>query len=642
MSSRESIIVTLRLAGQKAFAAGAKMASGALGGIGTSAERSERRVSKSTGSMSTAFGGLATMVGSGAVALGAAGTAAAAMGVKFNAGMEQTKVAFTNLLGGGKEAQAMLDRLYDLAKNTPFEFPQLAKSTQMLLGFGMSAKDVVPTMTTLGDAVAGVGGGPEQIESLTRALGQMQAKGKVSSEELLQMAEAGVPALKLLADQLGLTGAELDKKLRAGAISADQGIGALIEGMKKKYGGLAEAQSKTFSGQLSSLKDSVMQTLGAATEPLFGFLRNTVLPVVNRITDRVNAWVKAGGIDALLDKAKAVTNMLRAGFDPNAIIRGGGVGGGLGDALFKMGQTARKAMPLIKAGFAFVKDSVSELWDALKPLQPFIANILFPLLKGFAIGALGSIVGIIKLLIPIIRILAIALGWIGQKAEPLRPIFEKIGLVLGWIYGPAVFGKILTMLPKVGAAFAFIGSKLAWITKLWFGFQSIIAKAIGAVFGRLFGVVAGHFGKIAAFLGRIPGKWLDLGRRAAQALLRGLVSAFAKGTALASNIGGALVKWINDNTPFGDTINLPKPLPDIHLPALAGGGVMPWNGAALVGEQGPELVSLRKGMHVTPNERLALASARSGPTNVTTRVYLKDREIAQAVGTFYADQRARA
>jgi tape measure domain-containing protein len=48
-------------------------------------------------------------------------------------------------------------------------------------------------MTAIGDAVAGVGGGADAIDRVSLAIGQMQAKGRVQSEELLQLAEAGVP-----------------------------------------------------------------------------------------------------------------------------------------------------------------------------------------------------------------------------------------------------------------------------------------------------------------------------------------------------------------------------------------------------------------------------------------------------------------
>src|SRR4051812_20390538 len=121
MAGRESIVVTLRLAGQKAFAAGAKAASGSLRGIGTAADTAGRKTADAQRKAVTAgeaFAGLGGLARNGALALGGMGAAAAGMGVKFDASMEQNRVAFTNFLGSGEAADKMLSRLYDVAKKT--------------------------------------------------------------------------------------------------------------------------------------------------------------------------------------------------------------------------------------------------------------------------------------------------------------------------------------------------------------------------------------------------------------------------------------------------------------------------------------------------------------------------------------------
>jgi tape measure domain-containing protein len=395
----DSVVVMLRLVGGRAFTSGLAASAVGLEAFETKAEGASRQgdaLNRSSGRLKGAMGAIGSVAMGVGAAAGAAGVAATAMGLKFNASMEQSRVAFTNLLGSGERAEAMLDRLYNLAKQTPFEFPQLTQASQKLLGFGMAAKDVIPSMRTIGDAIAGVGGGAAEIDSVTRAIGQMQAKGKVSSEELLQLAEAGVPAYKLLADQLGITGAQLDKQLRAGAISADKGIGALMEGMRSKYGGMAKAQSKTFSGMLSSMKDSAMQILGEITMPLFTGLRDDVMPALNKL--------------------------LSSG---------------------KLQQLAKQGMAAIGDAFRAVVPYVRDLIEALKPLAPFIENILWPLLKGFGIGVLGGLAASLKILIPIIRILASVLGWIGEKARPLRGVFQSIGQVMGFVFGGPVVLKII-------------------------------------------------------------------------------------------------------------------------------------------------------------------------------------------------------
>src|SRR5262245_36955397 len=301
--STNNVIVRLQMLGAQASNAASNAAASSVRGIGRAADESGGTVGKFSASMDKLSGPLSA-VGTATMALesgmAVAGTAAVGMGLKFNASMEQSQVAFTNLLGSSGEAKEMLDTLYNLAAKTPFEFPQLAQATQRLLGFGMAAKDVVPTMSAVGDAVAAAGGGAEQIDRVSTAMGQMQAKGKVSSEELLQLAESGVPALRILQDELGLTGQQLSKKLQAGAVDAKTGIDALVTGIEKRYGGMAQAPSKTFSGMMSTLKDNATQILGKVTLPLFNVLRDKVLPEVNKVTEAIGKWVDAGGIQHVM------------------------------------------------------------------------------------------------------------------------------------------------------------------------------------------------------------------------------------------------------------------------------------------------------------------------------------------------------
>src|SRR4051812_4912801 len=259
MAISQDVIARLRMLGAASFTTAAKTAASGVRDIGDAQESTAKKgqafgkfMNKSQGTF-TALGVASTRL---AMGVGAAGVAAVGMGVKFNAGMEQSRVAFTNLLGSSSKANAMLNELYSIAAHTPFEFPQLTQATQRLIGFGMKASDVIPTMKAVGDAVAAAGGGADQIDRVSLALGQMQAKGRVSAEELNQMAESGVPALKILQEQLGLTGAQLAKKMQKGAVSADVGIAALVKGMSKRYKGAAAAQSKTFNGMLSTLKDN--------------------------------------------------------------------------------------------------------------------------------------------------------------------------------------------------------------------------------------------------------------------------------------------------------------------------------------------------------------------------------------------------
>lgn len=174
---------------------------------------------------------------------------------------ETTEISFTTMLGSAEAARDMMETLADFAAHTPFELSGLQESTRQLLAYGFAAEDIVPMLTKVGDAVAALGTGQAGIESVTRALGQMQTRGKVSAEEMLQLTEAGIPAWRYLAEAIGTDTAGAMQKVTDGAVSAADGIKAITDGMERDFGGMMEAQSKTVEGLMSNLSDAIEQPL---------------------------------------------------------------------------------------------------------------------------------------------------------------------------------------------------------------------------------------------------------------------------------------------------------------------------------------------------------------------------------------------
>lgn len=201
-------------------------------------------------------GALGVIAGVG-VALGALGVAS----VKAAGQMEQTRIAFTTLLKDGEKAKSFLSELEKFAASTPFELPGVLDASKRLLAFGFSAEQVIPILTAVGDSAAALGIGEEGIQRLTLAIGQMQAKGKVSAEEMLQLAEAGVPAWEMLANKIGTDIPTAMDKASKGQISAAEGIQAVISGMNSKFGGMMEQQAQTVNGIMSNIQDSVTQSM---------------------------------------------------------------------------------------------------------------------------------------------------------------------------------------------------------------------------------------------------------------------------------------------------------------------------------------------------------------------------------------------
>ena len=188
-------------------------------------------------------------------ALGALGIYA----VKAGGELQNVQVAMTNMLGSAEKATAFVKELQDFAANTPFEFNDVTKASQKFLAFGFTAEQIIPTLTAVGDAAAGVGAGQDGVNRLTIALGQIAAKGKLASQEIMQITELGIPAWQLLADKLGTDVATAQDMVTKRMVDSQMALDALVGGMENRYGGMMEQQSGTIIGTWSNLMDGLGQ-----------------------------------------------------------------------------------------------------------------------------------------------------------------------------------------------------------------------------------------------------------------------------------------------------------------------------------------------------------------------------------------------
>lgn len=186
------------------------------------------------------------------VALGALGVAS----IKMASDMQVNKTSFTTLLGSAEAAEKMLKDLASFAADTPFELPGLVVAAKKLMAFRFAAEDIIPIMSAVGDAIALVGGGQEAIDGVIRALGQMQAKGKLNAQDMNQLAERGINGWKYIAEEMGITVAEVMALSEKGAIDATTAINAVVKGMQTNFKGGMEALSKEIPGLLSTIKDN--------------------------------------------------------------------------------------------------------------------------------------------------------------------------------------------------------------------------------------------------------------------------------------------------------------------------------------------------------------------------------------------------
>ncbi len=214
----------------------------------------------------------------------------------FTQQLENAQITYTQLFGNTALAEEFLVVLKEFASVTPFSFKEAEAGARQLLAYGIQMKNVMYVMQGVMSASA-LTGNPEAVDRISRALGQIQTKGRLAAEEVRQLAEAGVPAYQILREELGLTADDMQNIGKAG-IPASKAINALVDGMNKRFGGGVEALARTTSGLLNKIGDDLLQLGTRVFEPVTKWLRS-ILEYVSVFVARLRTIADRGGIGAV-------------------------------------------------------------------------------------------------------------------------------------------------------------------------------------------------------------------------------------------------------------------------------------------------------------------------------------------------------
>lgn len=201
---------------------------------------------------------------------------------------EQAEIAFTTMLGSAEKAAAFIADLEQFAKDTPFDVPQMRDNARMLMAFGFEAERVLPIMTALGNASSGLGTGAEGIERMARALGQIRAKGRLQGEEALQLMEAGIPVLEILAEATGATQAQIQDEMSKGLVPAEAAINLILEGMNRRFPNMMDKLAGSMAGLWAQIQETFETDI----------LRKWGQGIAEELRPRLNAlnnWIEQNG-----------------------------------------------------------------------------------------------------------------------------------------------------------------------------------------------------------------------------------------------------------------------------------------------------------------------------------------------------------
>lgn len=257
------------------------------------------------------------------VAVAAVGAVTAALGagvvagVKYNASIESYQTSFEVMTGSAEKAAEVIDKLKKVGAETPFELPDLADTTQLLMNYGFSADEAMDKMMMLGDISQG---SAEKMSRIATAYGQMSSAGKVSLEDVKQMIEAGFNPLQEISESTGESMASLYDRISKGTISVDEITASMQRATSEggKYFQSMEKQSQTFSGLISTLKDNAQQLLGEVVKPISDGLTESLLPAAISAIEQLTQGFEENGVAGMIQAAGNIVNGLITGIMENA------------------------------------------------------------------------------------------------------------------------------------------------------------------------------------------------------------------------------------------------------------------------------------------------------------------------------------
>ena len=263
-----------------------KMTSAGLAGLGKGG----------SAALSKGFAGTAIALKAGIGAALAGGAAAMGVGVKAvnsAADFEQTKVAFTTLIGDAAKAEQTLAKLRTLGAETPFEFPELADAGRKLIAFGESADTVPETLRRIGDVSAGI---QAPIGEIAEIYGKARVQGRLFAEDVNQLTGRGIPIIGELARQFGVNESQVRKLVESGQVGFPQIEKAFINMTSQggKFAGMMETQSKTTKGLFSTLKDAFGEVFLALGTPINDAIRPLVAEAINLVSQLAPMAAEAG------------------------------------------------------------------------------------------------------------------------------------------------------------------------------------------------------------------------------------------------------------------------------------------------------------------------------------------------------------
>lgn len=248
-----------------------------------------------------------------ATSVGVVSTAMAGLvgfGVKYNSEIEQLQTSFEVMTGSADKAKDIIKELQEIGAKTPFEVKDLAKATNLLMSFGFGAEDAIDSMLMLGDIAQG---SSEKLDTISKAYGRMVSSQKVTLEDMNMMIDSGFNPLQIIVENTGESMKSLYDRISKGTMSVEEITNAMKQATSAggKYFQSMEKQSKTLSGQISTLKDNFSMFAGVLAKDTTNAISSEFLPAINETIQAMQEAFSEEGFEGLAEAfSEGFTNIL--------------------------------------------------------------------------------------------------------------------------------------------------------------------------------------------------------------------------------------------------------------------------------------------------------------------------------------------
>ena len=232
---------------------------------------------------------------------------------------QQLEVAFNTMLGSADKANALMSQLVNTAAKTPFDLKGVAEGAKQLLAYGEAAENINEDLNRLGNIAAGMS---LPLSDLIYLYGTTMSQGRLYARDVLQFSGRGIPLVQELQKQFGATREEINKMVSEGKIGFPQ-VKAAIVSMTSSGGqfyNLMEEQSKTITGQISNLQDSLdmmFNEIGKKSEGIINDAISAASFLVEHYEQIGNVLkpliISYGAYKAALITTASVENLIAAG-----------------------------------------------------------------------------------------------------------------------------------------------------------------------------------------------------------------------------------------------------------------------------------------------------------------------------------------